>query len=746
IYRALINIGNYLSKKKEFYKACDYFDRALVLAEQKNLLKREPVVLINLAVVSKSLGLYELSEHYLERALEFYQSGDDLESTIWILSELALSQHRRGLLGGSINSERPVELLTTALALSLQAGLKPLEARMLNNLGFVLIETDPEKARELCIKALKEGEEQNDAEVMVASMNNLGSLFFKRGEILKAREFFRRALNLALKIDYWPEIWRNYYGLGQTFEALGDYRSAYRNYSQAIKSLDPLREKVNFDLYRVGFDREKRVVYEGLIRSLVKLWMKKPQSGLEDEFFNSLNKVKARVLAEELGRVPADHPAGENGDELEKIDRMIKEFFSRPENLRDRNAREKLSELEYRYLRLQERRYGLNLNPGQEKLPGLSFLQKEFLPKNRLIFDYFLGQDESYCFVIGRKSFRVILLPSENEIEKSIKLYIKLLASRETREQDLRLAGRSIGNLLLPLEELADPEINSLIIIPDGLLYYLPFEALIFEQPGKSEGGYLLERFNISYSPSISTLIRLKSAGQSPDYSKELLAFGRPAHGRWFKNQLQNRIYYIKGSVSSGDISLPSLPFSRKEIKQLADLFPAEKTDVYLGRSASEENLKALDLNCYRIIHFACHGLISERYPQRSSLVLTAGRGSREDGFLSVREVYSLRMRPELVVLAACESSRGPVEKVEGAIGMPRVFMLAGSRAVISALWAVNDLASQELMTEFYRQLQAGKAKDEALRQAKIKLLSGSKSHPYYWAGYVLSGNPEQIY
>ncbi len=744
IYRALINIGNYLSKKREFYKACDYFDRALVLAEQKNLLKREPVVLVNLAVVSKSLGLYELSEHYLERALEFYQGGDDLESTIWILSELALSQHRRGLLGGSINSERPVELLATALALSRQAGLKPLEARMLNNLGFVLLETDPEKARELCLKALKEGEEQNDAEVMVASMNNLGTLLFKGGEILKAREFFRRALNLALKIDYWPEIWRNYYGLGQTFEALGDYRSACQNYSQALKSLDPLREKVNFDLYRVGFDREKREVYEGLIRSLVKLWIKQPGAELEDELFDSVNRVKARVLAEELGRDSGYQQVSDNGDELERIDRMIRELLSQPENLKNKNTNEKLSELEYRYLRLQERKNGFNTNHRGEKLPGLNSVQKEFLGENQLIFDYFLGQEESYCFVTCKKSFRVVVLPPEREIERAIKLYIKLLASRETGEKDLKLAGKRIASILLPLEELENPAISSLIILPDGLLNFLPFETLIVEQPGKSEDGYLLERFSISYSPSISTLIRLKSPGRSAAYEKELLAFGHPTHSRWFRNQLLSRIYYVKGAVSSG--SLSSLPFSRKEIKQLADLFPAEKTDVYLGGRASEENLKTQDLGRYRIIHFACHGLVSESYPQRSSLVLTSGKRSREDGFLSVREIYSLRMRPELVVLAACESSRGRIEKVEGAIGLPRVFMLAGSRAVISALWAVNDQASQELMTEFYRQLLAGKAKDEALRQAKLKFLSGSKSHPYYWAGYVLSGHPEKIY
>jgi len=113
---------------------------------------------------------------------------------------------------------------------------------------------------------------------------------------------------------------------------------------------------------------------------------------------------------------------------------------------------------------------------------------------------------------------------------------------------------------------------------------------------------------------------------------------------------------------------------------------------------------------------------------------------------LTVREIYQLRLRTELIVLSACESSRGLVEKREGVIGLPRIFLLVGCRSVISSLWAVNDLATQELMLEFYRGLLAGRDKQEALRVAKLKMIGSSKSHPYYWAAFVLMGEVGKVY
>ena len=747
VFRALINMGDYYFHKKDLLKSYDYFDKALVLAEKENLLDKDPVILLNLAVTSQQLELFDLCQHYLERALEFYQKGDDLATTISILSELALTLYKREEASPRLpDKQQPEELLSTALELSRQAGMRGQEARMLNNLSYILLKSDPKEAKNLCLQALKLSLELKDDEVITAALNNLATLSLMENDPIRARDLYRQALALALKTDNFREIWNNYSGLARCLEKIGDYESAFRNYQEALEALNPVRENIRFDLYRVGFDRGKKEVYEGLVRSLVKYRLSHPGSQADKLTFSALNRIKARVLVEELDRMSSAQETEKRSEELNDIDRMISDFLNRPENILDESSSNRLAELEYRYLRLQEpdrETLGTDL---RKDIPGLEFVQKEFLEEGQLILDYFLGEEESYCFVISRDHFRIIRLPEEKEIEKSVKLYIKLLGSATISEEDLRLAGRKIGQLLLPAEELDSGKFSTLVIIPDGLLNNLPFEALIVKEKGLRGYCYLVENFNIYYGPSLAAIVRLKTEKRSTGFHKELLAFGSPHKNKWFNDKVRTRIFFAEGLRPRDGFILGDLPFSQKEIRQLAGLFPEGSCDLFLRKRATEENLKSLEIGRYRIIHFACHGLISEKFPLRSSLVLFSDRKSSEDGFLTAREIYSLRLDSELVVLAACQSSRGSIERAEGIIGLPRLFLLAGSRAVISALWSVNDRASQALMLEFYRRLLAGETKAEALRQAKIKMINNGRSHPYYWAGYVLSGNADRIY
>ncbi|MGQ9800052.1 MAG: CHAT domain-containing protein [Candidatus Saccharicenans sp.] len=745
--RSLNQLGAYYYNKHNMLKSYDYFDKALVLAEKEKLLPKEPVILFNLAATSSQLGLYDLSENYMERALEFYQKGDDLESIISLLSQLAILIHKKnGTKGQLASKERPRELLSTAVELSRQTGLKGQEAIMLNNLGFVLLEDEPEEARKFCLQSLKLGEELGEGKVIAASLNNLATLSFNRNDIKRAQELYDQALFMARKIDYWPEIWTNYYGLARCLEKRGYYEKAFQTYKKALEALTPVRNGITFDLYRIGFDRGKKDVYEGLIRSVAKYRLQQPGQWSDNLVFSNLNQIKARVFMEEQGRLSSGWEGDEQTEVLNQIDRMISNLLNQPEKARDDNIFSRLEELEYRYLRLGELNGKTAMTRSDFKVPSLEYVQKEVLSGKELVLDFFLGKEESYCLVISPDRFRLIRLPNEQEIEKSVKLYIKLLATPEVVEEDLRIDGKRIGQLLLPVDDLRSKKFSTLIIIPDGYLNWLPFESLILEEPEHPGGRYLVENYNVYYVPALSMIKRQKINHRVNGESRELLAFGNPHHSRWFNNQVKARVYFAEGIHPGPEFRLTSLPFSQKEIKQLAKLFPANSCDLFLGKKASEENLKSLNLNRYRIIHFACHGLISEKFPQRSSLVLSSSKQSSEDGFLTAREIYTLRLNSELVVLAACKSSRGAVEKAEGVIGLPRIFLLAGSRAVVSSLWSVNDRSSRELMLHFYRSLLAGQAKDEALRQAKLRMIRKGKSHPYHWAGFILVGDARSIY
>lgn len=142
-------------------------------------------------------------------------------------------------------------------------------------------------------------------------------------------------------------------------------------------------------------------------------------------------------------------------------------------------------------------------------------------------------------------------------------------------------------------------------------------------------------------------------------------------------------------------------------------------------------------------MHFAAHGIIDEAYPARSGIVLSAEQDSKEDGVLQTSEVMRLKLNADLVTLSACRSGLGKLLNGERVIGLTRAFLYAGADSVVMSLWNVNDVATASLMKSFYKTLQQGKSKDEALRQAKLELLRGQQRawrHPYFWASFVLMG------
>jgi CHAT domain-containing protein len=145
------------------------------------------------------------------------------------------------------------------------------------------------------------------------------------------------------------------------------------------------------------------------------------------------------------------------------------------------------------------------------------------------------------------------------------------------------------------------------------------------------------------------------------------------------------------------------------------------------------------------VIHFATHGLVSQRSPERSALVLSSGPDDGEDGFLETREIYGLKLHSDLVVLSACRTARGPILAGDSVEGLAQAFFFAGARSVLASLWDVSDARTTELMADFYGHLAEGLSKAEALRKAKLDMMgNGASSAPRYWAAFVLLGEGDQ--
>ena len=259
------------------------------------------------------------------------------------------------------------------------------------------------------------------------------------------------------------------------------------------------------------------------------------------------------------------------------------------------------------------------------------------------------------------------------------------------------------------------------------------------ENPSDS---FLVSKYKVSYAPSSSSLLFLTNE-TNRNYSKDLLALGNPAYTWNGKTNKKNMIpsEILKEVYLNEGFDLASLPYSEREVRGISKFFHNTKHDIYLNHSASEKAIKNLALDGYQILHFACHAILDDKFPFRSALVLSKEDSLDEDGFLQVSEIYNLRMAPNLVILSACQTGRGRLEKAEGVLGLPRIFFYSGAKSVISTLWRIDDKSTSVFMNYFYGFLSQGKNKAQSLRLAKLKMLKSKYNHPFFWAAFVLNGD-----
>ena len=189
---------------------------------------------------------------------------------------------------------------------------------------------------------------------------------------------------------------------------------------------------------------------------------------------------------------------------------------------------------------------------------------------------------------------------------------------------------------------------------------------------------------------------------------------------------------------------LKTLPYSREEVEQIVRLFRENGHGAkgFIEKEANEQNLKA-EVEGYDILHIATHGYSSLKSPELSGLYMhgpKAGDSSlTNDGFVYLKEIFSLPLHADLVVLSACKSGVGKFVEGEGVMALPRAFIFKGVPNLLVSLWKVHDKKTKDLMLDFYQELLTGKPYAGALRQAKLRQIEKGE-HPMDWAGIVLIG------
>jgi CHAT domain-containing protein/Tfp pilus assembly protein PilF len=376
-----------------------------------------------------------------------------------------------------------------------------------------------------------------------------------------------------------------------------------------------------------------------------------------------------------------------------------------------------------------------------DKVPGIPVLQN-LIGKESALLAYFTCDSSVYRFTILQKECTLDKqnLSDLEDLLIGMRKGITLRLDNVYREK-----AEKLGQLLIP-SHLPDG-IKKLVIVPDGGLSSIPFEALLYKQPDvnseKGEWPFLIQKFIISYAPSLAIWKNLNLPQVVRSNNTSLLAFA-PVFSK--------RIEIAESE--SGDNSavnraafplLAPLRASRDEVSDIDFLFRQKgfTSDLRLFAEATERYLVSSDLKKYAYIHIATHGFVNEKNPGLSGLYFFPSHDSLFDNILYLNEIYNLKLDAELVVLSACETGLGKMAAGEGILGFSRVFLLSGARNLLLSLWKVNDASTTELMTQFYKShLENGIPLAESLRNAKLSLIRNPPtSHPYFWAPFVLSGN-----
>lgn len=389
-------------------------------------------------------------------------------------------------------------------------------------------------------------------------------------------------------------------------------------------------------------------------------------------------------------------------------------------------------------------RIDADLTAAAERWPKESKLTRQdlasLLPDERTaLLQFVMSEEQAFLFAATKtgNTTRLSAYPlklKRSEIKSGVERFRNFIANQH-QGRDLSLMAREWHDKLLGQAQQQLEGITSLIIVPDGPLWELPFQAL-----KTADDRYLIERCAISYAPSFNILRKMQQQPARSAAELKLLAFGNPS---------LSAKPGLPASVSFMDSSLKPLPEAEKQVAQISKHYDSQGSKVLTRSLATEASFKTLAPN-YRILHLAAHGLYNDVDPMRSSIVLSQIRKTaEEDGFLEARELANLNLKAELAILSACETGRGQVRDGEGIIGLPYALFAAGCPTTIVSQWKVRSQSTSDLMVALHDKLNQSPqrlSKAEALRQAALSLIHNPKAdfrHPALWAGFIVFGKAD---
>jgi CHAT domain-containing protein/Tfp pilus assembly protein PilF len=778
----LNNIGVVYWSLGETQKALEKYNEALLIRRAVGDRSGEAYTLSNIALVYFSLGETQKALEKLNEALPLFREAGDRTMEARILTNIGTVYRSLG------EMRKALEKCSEALPILHAVGDRRGEAATLSNIGMVYrLLGETRKALEKFNEALLILRAVSDRSWEATTLHNIGEVYRSLGDMQKALEHYNEALLLRRAVGDRNGEATTLLGIARAEQKRGDLTQARQIIEQAIDLIESLRTKTDSQELRASYFASRQEFFETYIDVLMEQHRKNPAAAFDALALAVSERARARSLLELLKEARADIRQGVDSSLLERERSLQQRLNARaaaqvsllnrkhtPEQA-DAAAKEIsaiTAEFEEIQTQIRDRspRYAALTQP---QPLALTEIQQQALDEDTLLLEYALGEQRSYLWLVSQRSIDSYDLPPRAEIESATRRVYDLLTARPKRgaapDPQLIAQARKLSRMLLGP---AAPRLvgKRLVIVAPGALSYLPFAALPApEDEGRRAGDYepLIAKHEVVSIPSASVLsiIRRETAGRQRA-AKSVAVLADPVF-----EASDPRLASAKNGKSSGETLAPPaddaelseltrairtmnfsgaragfarLAFSRQEAASIIALTSKETGLKATDFSASRALALSRELNQYRILHFATHGLLNNERPELSGLVfsLVDQQGKPQDGFLRLHEIYNLQLNADLIVLSACETGLGKEIKGEGLIGLTRGFMYAGAPRVIASLWNVDDLATAELMKLFYqRMLKDGLPAGAALRAAQLEL-SGQKrwAHPYFWAGFLLHG------
>jgi CHAT domain-containing protein len=731
---SLAEIGRVYRVKGDHLVALRYFDQALEIAKALKARDKLAAILNSIGVLYIEQNDYLKASEYTNHSLSIYRSlGDRFEVATLLINQGVINQRQ-----GKYDDARRSFKESLENSDGLDAPDSVIAAH--EGIGAAYQEQgDFRAALEWLDKALviayKTGNMTRQAELLWRS----GEAYYLKGDFPKAVLSTGGAAELASQLHLPILSYLALTAIGKYYLAEDNYDLAFQTLSQAVEQVEALRTQV------AGQEQEHQLFFENKVASyglLVELLVKenKPVDAL---LF--AERAKGRVLLDVLHDGKADlvgrlTPA--ENDEARRLNMKTSDLNERirSEQAKTRSdanllnqfyAKRESARLEYESFQnsLYSAHPDLNIRRGRTTTLNLEGIRDLTTDKKTAYLEFVVTKERIYLFALTRnpssyqpelKVYPIAIRPEV--LLRKVDQFHDQLASLHP---DYTANARELYGLLIApaVEQLQGAD--TLCIVPDGFLWNLPFQALM-----PTNDRFLLEDLAIYYAPSLSVLREMAKKKRDARDTNSLIAFGNPVVGKDEQHQVE----------------LCPLPEAENEVGSIAKTVGPEARRVFIGRDATEKEFKARAPG-YSMIHLATHGVIDNRNPLYSHLLLTKTEGELEnDGMLEGHEIMNMRLNADLVVLSGCETANGRIAPGEGVIGMSWAFFVAGTRSVLVSQWKVDSASTSQLMVGFYqdlnpkRQESSGKLA-KALQSAALRLMKDDDyAHPFYWASFVLVG------